>query len=617
MLASREKHVVIFCLLLAVATLAFYNPLIRNQFIDFDDQAYILKNTHIQNGVNWDTAKWSFTTFYYGNWHPLTWLSHALDRQLFGLNPIGHHYVSLLLHAMNAMLLFLLLQRATGFKWSSLVVAALFALHPINVESVAWAAERKNVLSTLFFLLALHAYDRYGRQGGKSLYLLVTACFALGLMAKSQIVTLPFILLLWDYWPLERMNFGLAIGSSAADSETVQRRSLGYLIWEKLPLFFLAAADSAVTVIAQRAGNAIRTLSEVALPVRLENVLVSYVRYIGKAFWPSPLVPLYPRPESALPGWQLISAAALLLVVSALVLYPRERRYLLVGWFWFLGTLVPMIGIVTVGDQAMADRYAYVAYIGLFIAVVWTLNEFTSMHRIGSQWLAAAATGVLLLFGGLTYHQIGYWHDEETLWRYTLSVTERNYVAHNNLALALRKQGRSDEAVREFRAGMALHQYPPGQILALALYELQVKHPNETIEECNTALQASADPIIKAAALSELGQAHLQLRHYDEAGASFRAALGVSPEDGMALMGSGVLALREGQNEVAVAELAHAMKVDPSDLNVLLLAQALRHAGHTAEADSLSQQVQKIAANPAQAQIAAAEVLAFAGLKPL
>jgi len=616
MLAAHEKHVVIFCLLLAVATLAFYNPLIRNQFIDFDDQAYILKNSHIQNGVNWDTAKWSFTTFYYGNWHPLTWLSHALDRQLFGLNPIGHHYVSLLLHAVNAMLLFLLLQRATGFKWSSLVVSALFALHPINVESVAWAAERKNVLSTLFFLLALIAYDRYGRQGGKALYLLVTACFALGLMAKSQIVTLPFILLLWDYWPLERMNFGLAIGS-APDSGTVRPRSLGYLIWEKLPLLFLAAADSVVTVMAQRSGNAIRTLSEVALPVRLENVLVSYVRYIGKAFWPSPLVPLYPRPESPLPAWQVISAAALLLLVSALVLYRHERRYLLVGWFWFLGTLVPMIGIVTVGDQAMADRYAYVAYIGLFIAVVWTFNEFASKHRIGSQRIVAAAAGVLLLFGSLTYHQIGYWHDEETLWRYTLSVTERNYVAHNNLALALRKQGRSDEAVREFRAGMALHQYPPGQILALALYELQVRHPNETIEECNTALQASADPIIKAAALSELGQAHLQLRHYDKAAASFQAALGVSPEDGMALMGSGVLALRQGQYEVAVAQLAHAMKVDPSDLNVLLLAQALRHAGHQAEADSLSQQVQKIAADPAQAQIAAAEVLAFAGLKPL
>src|ERR1700722_10139511 len=613
MLAAHEKHVVIFCLLLAAATRAFYNPLIHNQFIDFDDQAYILKNTHIQNGLNWDTAKWSFTTFYYGNWHPLTWLSHALDRQLFGLNPVGHHYVSLLLHALNAILLFLLLQRATGFKWSSLAVSALFALHPINVESVAWAAERKNVLSPLFFLLALHAYDRYGRQGGKSLYLVVTACFGLGLMAKSQIVTLPFILLLWDYWPLERMK----VWWSASDSETVPQRSFGYLVWEKLPLFVLAAADCAVTVVAQRAGNAIRTLSEVALPVRLENVLVSYVRYIGKAFWPSPLVPLYPRPESALPAWQVISAAVLLLLVSVLVLYQRERRYLLVGWFWFLGTLVPMIGIVTVGDQAMADRYAYVAYVGLFIALVWTLDEFASKHRVGRRWLVPAAACVVVVLGSLTYHQIGYWHDEETLWRYTLSVTERNYVAHNNLALALRKQGRSDEAVREFRAGMALHRYPPGQILALALYELQVKHPNETIEECNKALQASSDPIIKAAAMSELGQAHLQLRHYDQAAASFQAALRVSPEDGMALMGSGVLALRQGEYDVAVAELAHAMKVDPSDLNVLLLAQALRHAGHAVEADSLSQQVQKIAADPAQAQVAAAEVLGFAGLKPL
>jgi protein O-mannosyl-transferase len=611
---KEEKRIVIFCLLLVVATLAFYNPIVRNQFIDFDDQSYILKNSHIQHGLTWDTVKWSFTTFYYGNWHPLTWLSHALDYQLFHLNPAGHHYTSLLLHAANVVLLFLLLQRATGFTWSSLVVAALFALHPVNVESVAWAAERKNVLSTLFFLLALHAYDRYGRGGRRYLYLLVAVFFALGLMAKPQIVTLPFVLLLWDYWPLQRMFARSATGVSP---QAPTPRSFGYLLWEKFPLFILAAADAVVTVFAQHAGNTVRTLSEVPLPVRLENVLVSYARYIGKAFWPSPLVPMYPRPEHSLPMWQVLAAAALLIIFSALVLLWRDRRYLLVGWFWFLGTLVPMIGIITVGDQAMADRYAYVAFIGLFVALVWALGDAATQYGIRRVWLAVPAVAVLFILGTLTYRQVGYWHDNESLWRYTLRVTERNYVAHNNLALALREQGRSDEAIVEFRAGKALHKYPPVQILGLALYELQVGHPQEAVEESESVLRTSTDPKLQSAAWGELGQAHLQLRHYDQAAESFENALHLNPDDGMALMGSGVLALRQGQADLAVARLMHAVKVEPNDVNVLLFAQALRRAGRTDEADSAVAQVQKISSDPVQAQIAARQILSFAGLKPL
>jgi protein O-mannosyl-transferase len=620
MSASREKHIVIFCLLLGAVTLAFYNPIIRNQFVDFDDQAYILKNSHIQHGLTWDTVKWSFTTFYYGNWHPLTWLSHAVDCEYFGLNPAGHHYANLLLHVANALLLFLLLQRATRFTWFSLFVAALFALHPVNVESVAWAAERKNVLSTLFFLLALHAYDRYGRGGGRYLYGWVAILFALGLMAKPQIVTLPFVLLLWDYWPLERMRIGpVAVDATASELAPATSRliSVRALVWEKFPLFLMAAADCIVTVIAQRAGNTIRTLSEASLPVRIQNVFVSYVRYIGKAFWPSPLVPLYPRPESTLPDWQVIGAMSLLFLVSALVFYCRDRRYLLVGWFWFLGTLVPMIGIVTVGDQAMADRYAYVAFIGLFIALVWAVGDMTSSRRSSGAWLAVAAVVVLFVLGSLTYRQLGYWHDNESLWRYTLSVTERNYVAHNNLALELRKQGRSDEAIHEFREGMALHRYPPMQILALALYELEVKRPEEAIEECNTAMSASSEIAIRETAFSELGQAHLQLGHYDQAAENFQKALHINSEDGMALMGSGVLALRQGQYDIAIAQLMHAARVDASDMNILLLEQALRRGGRDHDADSLAAQLQKVSPNVIPAKAAAGEILSFAGLKPL
>jgi protein O-mannosyl-transferase len=613
MSASPEKRVVIFCLLLAAATLAFYNPIVRNQFVDFDDLAYIVKNSHVQVGLTWDTVKWSFTTFRAGNWHPLTWLSHAMDCQLFGLNPAGHHYTNLLLHAANVVLLFLLLKQATGFTWSSLVVAALFALHPVNVESVAWAAERKNVLSTLFFLLALHAYDRYARTGRRSLYLAVTILFALGLMAKPQIITLPFVLLLWDYWPLQRMGAASAAGGSPASTP----RSFFFLVWEKMPLFVLAAADSVVTLLAQRAGSAVRTVAEVSVSARLENVFVSYVRYIGKAFWPSRLAPMYPHPGNSLPAWQVLGAAALLLLVSALVLRWRDRRYLPVGWFWFLGTLVPMTGIITVGEQAMADRFVYISFIGLFVAVVWTLGAVASERRIPSAWLAGAAVLVVFSLGCLTYRQLGYWRDDETLWRYTLSVTDGNYMAHDNLALALAKQGRSDEAVFQFRAAKALHHYPPDQILALGHYELHVGHLQEAIEECDAVLHDSADPKLQGAAWSGLGQAHLQLRHYDQAAASYQSALRLNPDDGMALTGLAVLALRQGQSDVAVAQLEHAVKVDPNDVNVLLFAQALRRVGRVAEADSALAQVQKISSDPGQAQIVAGQFLSLAGLKPL
>jgi tetratricopeptide (TPR) repeat protein len=619
-----------------MATLAFYNPIVRNQFVDFDDLSYIVKNPQIQHGLTWDTLKWSFTTFREGNWHPTTWLSHALDYQLFHLNPAGHHYTNLLLHAANAVLLFLVLLRATGSAWPSFLVAALLALHPVNVESVAWAAERKNVLSMMFFLLALHAYDRYARTGGRRLYGLVAVFFALGLMAKPQIVTLPFVLLLWDYWPLQRMDARMGAAHSSADTPastlTPVSRSFSYLVWQKLPLFILAAADSVVTVLAQRAGDAVRSVTEVSWSARLENVFVSYTRYLGKAFWPSRLAPLYPRPWNSLPGWQVAGSAALLVLVSVLAVRWRARRHLLVGWFWFLGTLVPMIGIITVGEQAMADRYAYIPFIGLFIAVIWTLNDWTlnagsikartrdavaAGRRTPLVWRAVPAAAVLFILGCLTYRQLGCWRDDETLWRYTLSVTDHNYMAHNNLALALAKQGRSDEAIAQFRAATALHKYPPGQIVALANYELSVGHPREAIEECNSALRQSNDPKIQAAAWIELGQAYSELGQYDQAAANYQNALSLSPENAMALIGSGLLALRQGQAEAAVVQFTRAVKVAPSAVNYLLLAQALRRAGRPAESDSALAQAHKISPDLAQAQIVAAQFLSFAGLKPL
>jgi tetratricopeptide (TPR) repeat protein len=609
MLASAEKRPIIFCLILVAATLAFYNPVVRNGFTDFDDSAYILKNPQVQTGLTWDTVKWSFTTFHDGIWHPLTWMSHALDCQIFRLNPAGHHYVSLLLHAACAVLLFLLLLQATGLLWPSFLVGALFALHPANVESVAWIAERKNVLSMLFFLLALLAYDRYARTGRKYLFWWVTLAFAFGLLAKPQIVTLPFVLLLWDYWPLQRLHWGREGGPALGSTP----RSIGYLVLEKLPLFALAAADSVITVIAEHAGGAVRTTEEFSMSARLENVVVSYVRYMGKMFWPSRLAPMYPHPGNSLAGWQVAGAAVVLLIVSALVLRWHQRRYLLVGWFWFLGTLVPVIGLVAVGEQAMADRYAYIPFIGLFVAVVWGLAELSAENRIAGKALAGTAVIAVFILGSLTCRQLGYWHDDETLWRYTLSVTERNYMAHDNLALALAKQGRTDEAVTEFRAANALHRYPPVQVLALALYEARVGHPREAIEECNSILRASADPAVQSATWSALGQTHLQLREFDQAADSYENALRLNPENAASLVGSAMLEMRQRQYDGAVDQLSHAAKVDPSDVNFLLLSEALRRAGHSAEADSAAAQARKISPNLGEAQNNVGQILSVVG----
>jgi tetratricopeptide (TPR) repeat protein len=626
---SRKTPVIIYCLLLVAVTLAFYNPIIHNQFTGFDDWSYILKNPQVQAGLTWQTVKWSFTTFHEGNWHPLTWLSHAFDYQLFHLNPIGHHYTNLLLHAANAVLLFLLLRRATGNLWSSLLVAFLFALHPVNVESIAWASERKNVLSALFFLLGLHAYDGYARcqrpTERRYLYFAVAGSFVLGLLAKPQIVTFPFVLLLWDYWPLHRIgsfDSAKAFSSVAAiELETpipAQALAQGWrrLVVEKLPLFFIAAADSIVTIFAQRAGNAVRTISEAPLSQRLDNIPVSYVRYMGKLLWPTRLAPLYPR-ATTIPSSLVIVSIAILLIVSALVVRWPKRRYLMVGWLWFLGTLVPMIGIVTVGEQAMADRYAYIPYIGLLIAIVLGLHELASAFRISARWRAAPAIAAILIFGILTSRQLKFWHDDETLWRYTLSVTDGNYVAHNNLALMYSKAGRSEEAVVEFRAAKSLHQYPANQILALAFYELRHGHPQEAIEECQSVLRDSKDPKVEAVAYGEIGQAYLQMRQYDLASGAFRVALNLSPDNVMALVGAGVLDLRQGRTGQAVSQLVLAVNNDPSDVNFLLLAQALLRDGRSLDAKHAQTEAKRVSEDLTVAQNTAFQFLTVAGVTPI
>jgi protein O-mannosyl-transferase len=579
----RDRQKLILCLALFAVTLVFYNPIAHDGFVLLDDVPYILNNPPVLAGLTWNTVKWSFTTFHAGYWHPLTWLSHALDCQLFGLNPAGHHYVSLLFHAASAVLLFLLLQEATTLVWPSLLVAALFALHPVNVESVAWAAERKNVLSMFFFLLAMLVYGRYARRGGIGRYSTVVVLFILGLMAKPQIITLPCVLLLWDYWPLQRM---FAKSAERGVEKTVPGRSLTYLLVEKIPLFLLVVAASILTVKAQAFASAVRTLGEFSLRARVENAVVSYARYLGILFWPRHLAPLYPHPGNSLPAWQVLVSAVVLLALTAICFRWRDRRYLAMGWLWFLGVLVPMIGLVQVGDQAMADRFVYIPMIGILISVVWAGWDFTEEKNISKQWIAVPAAVAVVTLGALTYHQLGYWKDGETLWRYTLSVTDKdkNYMAHDNLAMVLDKQGRAEEAIPEFKMAEALHPYPLPQVLSMGIYEQRHGHPADAKEMYQEVLNKSADPKMLATAWTQMGSANVQLKNYDQAKQSYETALKLNPDDGGALVGSGLLAERSGDAQFAAEALTRSVRVEPSDISYLLLADALRGAQRAEEA---------------------------------
>jgi protein O-mannosyl-transferase len=345
------------CLLVA-ATLALYRPVNHYPFANADDDSYIGDNVHVKYGFEPDTVAWAFTTFRDANWHPLTWLSHALDCHLYSLDAGKHHRTNVLLHAVNVVLLFWVLLQATGYAGRSAMVAALFALHPINVESVVWISEGKNLLSMLFFLLALGAYRWYVSEPRIGRYSVMALLYAMGLMCKPQVITFPFVLLLWDYWPLQRMSAATVGSSGPVTAATVPGRSFSWLVVEKLPLFVLSAASAIITVKAQATGGAMSgPLNSYPFLLRLENAIVSYVRYIGKAIWPARLAFMYLH--SPIAAWQVVAAFLLLVAITGIVILRRRHRYLVVGWFWFLGTLVPMIGLVQVGAQAMADRYAY------------------------------------------------------------------------------------------------------------------------------------------------------------------------------------------------------------------------------------------------------------------
>jgi len=546
--------------------------------VNFDDPSYVTENRSVQQGLTRDTLRWAITTTQEANWHPLTWLSHALDYQLFGLIPAGHHLTSVLLHVLNTMLLFLLLWRVTGATGRSLFVAALFALHPINVESVAWVAERKTVLSMLFFLLALGAYGWYARRPNIGRYLPVAVLFALGLASKPMIVTLPFALLLIDCWPLCRV-----LGwSSPSSAFPVPQWRLSRLLLEKLPLIAIAVASSLVTMAVQHGAME----GGVPLGVRFANAVYSYSIYLGKTLWPLRLSAFYPYKGYALSGWEILLYLLFLSGFSVWIWRKRSHKYLCVGWLWFLGTLVPMIGVVQVGDQGMADRYAYLPLIGIFVILAWGGDDLTRSWGASSRLRAGVAAVMIGAFSLLTWRQIGTWKSNYALWSHAVESTKNNYMAENFLGESVllasfqaTGQRSSEVAAVHFRNAVRINPNDATSRINLGAELHENGQLTEAVAQYLAALQLTRDAQLVTKALIDLGAAYDQLGEYQKSRDCYMEALQLQPDNQIVFVNLGKVSMDERAAKLAAAASAH-----PSAQAYLQLGQVQQAAGHIHEA---------------------------------
>jgi cytochrome c-type biogenesis protein CcmH/NrfG len=548
---------------LAILIFSVYWQVGGYSFIAFDDDTYVYENPHVQKGLTQEGVSWSFTTFHASNWHPVTWISHMADVELFGSNAGWHHRMNGLFHLLNTLLLYLVLWRMTGRLWHSAFVAALFGVHPLHVESVAWIAERKDLLSTLFWILTMGVYLRYVRRPSLGRYLPVAIFFALGLMCKPMGVTLPFVLLLMDWWPLRRMT---PLDSSDFRPWHYSLSAWSRFAWEKVPLLGLSAISCFITFLAQSRGGAVRSLDYMPFGLRISNAFVSYVSYLGQMVWPSSLAMFYPHPASiaaqaSIPVWKIMCAALLLGGFSFLVMRHAQRRpYLPVGWLWYVGTLVPVIGLVQVGNQAMADRYTYVPLIGVFIAIAWGIPDLFSRIRFRNLALGVLAGAVVAALSVAAWNQVGYWRNNVTLFSRMLAVTQDNWLAWNNLGLTYGSLGQPQKAIDHFREALRIK---PGY--ADALYNLGMTYDklgqsHQAIVYYREALRVKPD---YAKAWNNLGTVYHELGQLEQADTYYRKALQTKPDYADAWYNLGLAYAEYGRLHQAIACFREALRIKP------------------------------------------------------
>jgi tetratricopeptide (TPR) repeat protein len=561
----KQRQVLFFIsIALAASTLIAYEPVRLNGFISFDDSAYIVENDHVKSGLTPRNLMWAFTKIRAFNWHPLTWISHMLDCQIYGLNPMGHHLTSLLFHVINALLLFLVLNRMTGSMWPSVFVAALFALHPLHVESVAWAAERKDVLSAFFWILSMLAYVRYVERPNIARYLLIILAFCLGLMAKQMLVTLPFVLLLLDYWPLGR----LGVKKRSFSGSNVAAISVRRCILEKVPLLILSAIAATIVYVVQQLTGTVRSFAEYPLTWRIENALVSYAVYIGKMFWPCHLAIFYPHPDGDLSAWQVTTAIFLLAIITLIAISKRKQcPYLIVGWLWYLGTLLPVIGLVQVGLQAYADRYTYIPLIGLFIAVAWGIPDVVCRLKYRKKILSLSAAVLLAVLGVMTWVQVGQWRSDIVLYKHAATVVRDNWWAHNNLGIAYYYKGELDKASEHFAEALRIRPTFQSALSGMGAVLLAKGELDKAIKYLRDALQFKPDSpgadVYVAQAHANLGVALAKKGMLDEAIEHYLEALRIRPDLYNVYRNLGTVLSQKGETAKAAEYFAEAVRLKP------------------------------------------------------
>ena len=565
-LSPNIRWEVLICLLLAVLTASVYFRVIDYPFIQYDDHLYVSDNLHVQAGLTLKSVIWAFTrSIEASNYYiPLTWLSLIVDYELFGMLPGGYHGTNLILHILNAILLFIVLNGLTRKQWRSAVVAALFAVHPLNVESVAWVAERKNVLSTLFFLLTLWSYTRFVNLPDTKRFLWVMLFFLFGLLSKPMLVTLPLVLLLLDYWPLDRFHSGRRSPNAGTSPH---RSTQWFLCVEKIPLFILSAACSIITYMAQQSEGAIASIETYPLHLRLENTLVSYVRYVMKTIWPKSLSIIYPYPTE-LAIWQVVCAAAMILFIAALIVRWRNiRPWFAVGWLWYFITLVPVIGLVVIGPHGMADRYAYIPLMGLFILPAWGLPAVLVKFRFAKIGVTVLVGAVISVLAFISYHQVGYWKNSIALFQHTVNHTSNNPIARHNLALALMERGQMDEAIDNFYHALEIKPAFPRAHTNIGVALAKLGRYPDAIRHYTEALRLNPN---WAGALYNLGNALAAQGEFNDAVETYNRALALSPHDAEIHNNLGNALFKNGKVDEALNHYKQAVGFKPAFVPALL-----------------------------------------------